>query len=318
MVPQLIGGVRRVDEHGGPFFGFAEHVVLIQEVKHMHADKVGRLDEVRRADVVFAKADVRCGHRAGFFGIVHKVPLGKKSVGADDLHRVLVGPHRPVGTQTVEQGGEDILAGFVVQLGRGQGRVGQIIVNANGEILFGCGQSEVVKHGLDVRGGEVFRTNAVASADDKRRGREFGLGFVGQESGADILEQRFAQGARLFGAVQYGHLFNSVGNDAHKVGNREGAEQFYFQYAHFFAFHGFGGDLRHIRARAHDDDQAFRVGVADVLEQVVLAARELFKRGHFFFDHGGHGIIKFVDGFAGLEVHVRVGGGAAHGRVFRV
>ena len=102
MIPYFFGVVRRVDEHGSAVFGFAEHVVLVQEVKHVHADKVRRLDKVRRADVVLAKADVGGGHRAGFLGVVHKVPLGKETVGADDLHRVFVGAYRTVGAQTVE------------------------------------------------------------------------------------------------------------------------------------------------------------------------------------------------------------------------
>ena len=49
-----------------------------------------------------------------------------------------------------------------------------------------------------------------------------------------------------------------------------------------------------------------------------MAAGDFFKFGHFFFHNAGHGVVEFVDGFAFLEVHVRVGGGAAHGGVFRV
>ena len=97
MVPYFAGVVRRVDKYGGTVFGFAEYIIFIQEVKHMHADKVRRLDEVRRADIVFAKADVGRGHRPGLFRVVHKVTLGKEPVGADDFHRVLVGAYGTVG-----------------------------------------------------------------------------------------------------------------------------------------------------------------------------------------------------------------------------
>ena len=132
------------------------------------------------------------------------------------------------------------------------------------------------------------------------------------------MEQRFAQGAGFFGAVHNGNLFNRVGDNAHKIGNREGAEQFNFEYAHFLAFHGFYRVLGYVRAGTHNHYQSFGVFVPNVLEQIVFAAGHFFKFGHFFFYNAGHGVIKFVDGFARLEVHIRVGGGTAHGGVFRV
>ena len=132
------------------------------------------------------------------------------------------------------------------------------------------------------------------------------------------MEQRFAQGTGFFRAVHNGNSLNRGRDDFNKIFNREGAEQFNFEYAHFFAFHRFYGVLRYVRAGTHNHDQAFRIRITDVLEEFVVAAGQFFKFSHFFFYNTGNGIIKFIDGFAGLEVHVRVGGGTAHGRVFRV
>ena len=254
MVPHFLGVVRRVDEYRGAFFGFAEHVVFIQEVKHMHADKVRRLDEVRRANVFFAEADVGGRHRAGFFGVVDEVPLGKETVGADDFHRVFVGAYGAVGTQTVEQRGENIVGGFVFQFGFGQREVGQIVFDADGELFLGFFGGQVVKHGFDVRRRKVFGADSVAAADDERGRGEFGFGFGRQERGANVLEQGFAQGAGFFGAVHDRYFFDGGRNGFYKIRNGEGAEQFYFQHAHFLALHGFHGVLGYVRAGTHNHD----------------------------------------------------------------
>ncbi len=179
VVPHFVRAVRRVDEYGGAFFGGTEHVVFIQEVEHVYADEISRLDEVRRADVVLAEADVGSRHRAGFFGVVDEIPLGEEAVGADDFHRVFVGAYGAVGTQTVEERGENIIAGFGGQFGFGQGFAGQIVVNADDEIFNRFVFGQVVKHSFDVGRRKIFGADTVAAADDERGSREFGFGFFG-------------------------------------------------------------------------------------------------------------------------------------------
>ena len=132
------------------------------------------------------------------------------------------------------------------------------------------------------------------------------------------MEQRFAQGAGFFGAVHYGNSLDGSRDDFNEIFNREGAEQFNFEHTHFFALHGFHGVLCYVRAGTHNHNQAFRIGITDVLEELIVAAGDFFKLGHFFLHNTGHGVVKFVDGFARLEVHIRVGGGTAHRRVFGV
>ena len=121
-------------------------------------------------------------------------------------------------------------------------------------MFFGLVGGQVIKHGFDVGRRKVFGADSVAAADDERRGREFGFGFVRQEGGADILEQRFAQGAGFFGAVHYRYFLDGGRDGFYKIRNGEGAEQFYFQHAHFLALHRFHGVLRHVRAGTHNHD----------------------------------------------------------------
>jgi len=69
-------------------------------------------------------------------------------------------------------------------------------------------------------------------------------------------------------------------------------------------------------AGAHQHDDAFGVGGAVVVEQVVRAARELGEPVHGPLDDLGHDLMERVRGLAGLEEHVWVLGAAAqHGVV---
>ena len=70
-------------------------------------------------------------------------------------------------------------------------------------------------------------------------------------------------------------------------------------------------------ARAHDHDDALRVGRADVVEEVVLPADELRELVQRLLDDARAGVVELVDRLAPLEIHVGVLGGSAHHRVVR-
>ena len=69
---------------------------------------------------------------------------------------------------------------------------------------------------------------------------------------------------------------------------------------------GFHGLFGHFRARAHHDDDALGIRRADVIEQVILPAHELRELVHGVLHDGGAGQVERIDGFARLEVDVRV------------
>ena len=72
------------------------------------------------------------------------------------------------------------------------------------------------------------------------------------------------------------------------------------------------GFLDGVGSGTHDDDDPFGVFGAGVVDQFVFAAGELAEFIHLFLDDFDAGGVVLVDGFATLEVDVRVLGGAAH------
>ena len=138
----------------------------------MAGDEVCFRNQVAGTDRLRSEAQMRDGHRAGFLGVVNEISL-RVVVGvlADDLDGILVGADRAVCSQTVEQG-----ADHAVRLG-GEGRVvveagvGDVVVDADGEVIFWLGLLQIVVDGLDHRRREFLRGESVAAADHADRGR---------------------------------------------------------------------------------------------------------------------------------------------------
>ena len=73
-----------------------------------------------------------------------------------------------------------------------------------------------------------------------------------------------------------------------------------------------------LRPGAHQDQHAFGVGRAFVLEELVAASRQGREPLHGVGDDARHGGVKRAHAFAGLKERVGVVGGAADERVLRV
>ncbi len=142
-------------------------LVPLQEGPHVAGDEVGLVDQIGRADGLRAEAQVADGDHPGLLGVVDEVALGVVvGVLADDLDGVLVGPHGAVAAQAVEQRPDHVLG-----LG-GEGRVvlqagvGDVVVDADGEVVLGRRLRQLVEHRLDHGRGELLAGKAVAPADD--------------------------------------------------------------------------------------------------------------------------------------------------------
>ena len=84
-----------------------------------------------------SEAQVGLGNAAGLLGVILEVSLGVLvGVVADDLDGVLVGTHGAVGTKAPELAGDDGLAGGDDVLAHGQGQVGDVIVDADSEVVL--------------------------------------------------------------------------------------------------------------------------------------------------------------------------------------
>ena len=147
-------------------------------------------------------------------------------------------------------------------------------------------------------------------------------GLVGHgltDRGADVQIQRFANGARLFRAIQYGDLFNALGHGADKVLNAERTEQANLDQADLFALaaqmvHGFVGGLC---TGAHHHDDLFSIRIAHIIKQMILTADNLGKLIHGLLDDIRCLHIKFVNRLATLEIDIRVLSGTADRRMVR-
>ena len=152
------------------------------------------------------EAQVRGGDGAGLLRVVDEVAL-RVVVGlfADDLDGVLVGAHGAIGAQAVEQGahGAGLFGGefgVVVQAG-----VGDVVVDADGEVVLGRRLQQFVEDALHHGRGEFLGGQAVAAADHLLADAHFG------QRGDDVAVERLAGGARLLGAVEDGDGFHGGG-----------------------------------------------------------------------------------------------------------
>ena len=173
----------------------------------MAGDEVGlaRADQVRRADGARPEPQVGGGHRTRLLRVVDEVPL-RVEVGTlpDDLHRALVGAHRPVGAEPVEHGPHDVVGlrrERAVDLERG---VRDVVDDADREVVLRLILRELVEDGLGHRRIELLRGEAVASADHPRHhGEGAGRDPLG-ECGDDVLVQRLAGRPGLLRPVEHG------------------------------------------------------------------------------------------------------------------
>ena len=175
-----------------------------------------------------AEAQVRGGHRAGLLGVVNEIAL-REVVGlfADDLDGVLVRAHRAVGAQAVEQRphrARDFRGKLGVEV---QAGVGDVVVDADREVVLRRRLQQLVEHRLHHRRREFLGRQPVASADHLLAGTPISASAV-------ITSQieRLARRARFLGAVQNGDRFHAMaGSAATKRLHRERPVQPHLQHA---------------------------------------------------------------------------------------
>ena len=115
----------------------------------MAGHEVRFLNQIGSTDVLLAEAQVRGGHRTGLLGVINEVGLGVVAgFLADDLDRVLVGADCTVGTETEEHRLVDAFHRVLVAVINFQAAVGDVLFDADHELVLGVLDLEVVEHGL--------------------------------------------------------------------------------------------------------------------------------------------------------------------------
>ena len=306
-VPNFFGLKRRVQKENGAFVGLSQHVDLFQEREMMARDEGSLVDQVRSIDDVVCETQVRRRHRAGLFGVIHEVCLTVGTVAArNDLDRVFVRADRTVRAQTEEDGALDVGVFNIKAVVNVQRQVRHVIGNADRKAGLRFGLFGVFKDGLR-HGGRVFLgRQTVTAADNARHRFDLAGGESVAQRGNDIQEQRFALRTRFFRAVHNGNRLDRRGQSLNQGFGGERTVQMNLQNAVLFVQQVFDGRFRRIGGGSHDHDDLFGVGGADVINQMILTARNLGILVHRFLNNGGDFFIVRIGGFANLEEHVGV------------
>ena len=198
-----------------------------------------------------------------------------------------------------------------------QRQVGDVVDDAHGEAAARLLVRKLVEHRAHHGGRELLGRQAVAPAHDARARplRAFVLGAA--QRGDHVQVERVADRARLLGAVEDGDRAGGLGQRLKKILHREGAVEAHLEHAHLLAarHHPVDQFVRRLRARAHHDDHALGLRMADVVEQVVAPPGELGEALHFRAHRFRTVVVIRVAGFARLEEHVGVLRRAAHHRM---
>ena len=237
MLPDVVWAVRAVEQEDRARLGGGEDIDLLQELELVAGDEVGARDEVGGADRIRTEAQVRRGQRSGLLGVVNEVALRVvRRLGADDLDGVFVGAHRSVRTESVEEGAHGVGAFGGEVLVPVQAGVGDVVVDADGEVVLRVRLGQLVKDALGHGRGEFLRGQTVAAADDDRelRERDAAGGERFGDGGDDVLIQRLAGRAGLFGAVEHGDLADRFGEGCQEGLSGKGAIEADFEQPELF------------------------------------------------------------------------------------
>ncbi len=134
------------------------------------------------------------------------------------------------------------------------------------------------------------------------------------ESGNDIEIKRFAECTGFLGAVEDGDGFDGRREFTDEVFSTERTVETHLENADFFALSdevvsGFAGG---VCTRTHENDDTFCIGGTVIFHQFVSTSCERAEIFHRRFDDAGQGVVERINGFATLEIDVRVLGGSAY------
>ncbi|MND94186.1 hypothetical protein D3C80_863960 [compost metagenome] len=145
--PGLFGTIGSIEQENAAGFQALRHLVSIDKLQLVAADKVGATHQIGRVDGLFADAQVGYRQASGLFRVINEIALGihGRAV-ADDFDVVLGRGNGAVTAKTVEQRLQRraLRQGFFTEW---QGKTGHIVENADGKAWTRAIQSQLVKHG---------------------------------------------------------------------------------------------------------------------------------------------------------------------------
>ncbi|MNV21151.1 hypothetical protein D3C71_1120790 [compost metagenome] len=202
----------------------------------------------------------------------------------------------------------------------GQTETGYIIDNPHGKAWtrrIGC---QLLKHRRAHGRGELLGGETIATAAEPGQPLDKAALQAIDQGALHIQQQRLATRPRLLGAIQHRHAAHTLRQRIEQCLYREGAIEANDQYPGLAILpvepihRGAGGG----RPRAHQHYDVGGIRRAVILHQPVVAAGEGSQLVHALLHPRRHRLVEGVDALAGLEIGIRVLGGAAHHRMIRV
>ena len=232
----------------------------------------------------------------------------------DGRDSVLIRADRAVAAET-PQLAADLTRMRKLDLGVVERGVGNVIVDADGEVVLRGVLREVVVNRDELARGGVLGGQAVAAADDRNV-----VPACLIEGGHDVEVYRLADRTGLLAAVENGDLLDARRDCSCEMLDRERAVQVNLHHADLAALcvQVIDGLLDCFGSGAHDNDNFLCVRCAVVVEQLVIAAGQLVNFIHIVLDGVGHDGRLDVRALLALEIDVRVYVVTAVGRVLRV
>ena len=193
--------------------------------------------------------------------------------------------------------------------------VGNVVDDADGELLLGSVRLSVSVNSDDVAGGGVLGAETVSAAINLDAGK---FGIV--ESSQNIQIEGFADGTGLLGSVENGDGLDSLGQLGGHVGTNEGTIQSYLEQTDLLAgsVEVINNFLCAVADGTHGNDHVLCVSSAVVVEGLVVGADLGVDLVHVVNNNLGNRVVVFVAGFSCLEEDIVVLSGTSGDRVLRV
>ncbi len=310
---QLLRFPRTVQKEDAAVFETAKQIVFVNVARAVARDVIGAADEVRPADGIGAEAQMGNRDAAGFLGIVSEISLRKHvRVIADDFDRVLIRADGAVRSESPEFTGN----GAVRALRHGHGRqreIRHVVSDGKREIVARILGGKMREDGHDVFGNDVFRAEAVASADDAN-----GKTGSGDDT-LDVEEERLTERPRLTRAVEDGDFSDGFGKDGEEMFRGKRAIEMDGDEPDLFAFFAKRVDdvLCRVAHRADGDHDAVRIGCAVVIKEMMRAAGDFGELVHVALHDIGQRVIIRIRRFGVLEINIRIFRRAANDGMIR-
>ena len=164
---------RRIEQERPARHQRLDHIISLEKHGLMARDEIGAGHQIRGTDRLRPEAQVGNRHRAGFLGVINEVALRVIiRAFADDLDGILICADRAVRAQAVKHCANHVV-GFGREIGvHREAGLRDIVVDADGEMVFRFCLREIVENRFDHGRGELLGGKPVTAAINARQGRD--------------------------------------------------------------------------------------------------------------------------------------------------